>query len=178
MLKFLVLIGLVFSFAIILFLFCKKFWGLIYPFLFWGAIYVPTKPERVEKMIEFLDIKPGQMIADLGAGDGRLLIAAANKGAKAYGYEINPILVSAARKNIRKAGVEDKALIFCKNLWHQDLRDFDSVVVYGMGHMMGGLEKKFNKELKHGAKVVSNYFVFPKWKPEHHKDKIYFYIKS
>jgi len=70
----------------------------MYPFLFWGAVYVPTEDSRAKRMIEFLDIRPGEKIIDLGAGDGRLVIAAANAGAEAHGYEISSALVRLAKK--------------------------------------------------------------------------------
>jgi len=155
-----------------------KLLGLVYPFLFWGGIYVPTSNSRVEKMIKLLDIKPGQKIIDLGAGDGRLLIAAARAGAEAYGCEINPFLLRLARKKIRESGMEDKAFVYQRNLWRQNLGDFNAVAVYPMRHMMGKLEKKFEKELSPGARVVSNYFALPLWKPEADDDKIYFYVKK
>lgn len=92
--------------------FCIAIWGYLYPLLFWGAIYVPTSEEKIEKMVKLLKIKPGQKVVDLGAGDGRVLVALAKAGAKAYGYEINPYLVSRAIKNIQKAKLADKAFIY------------------------------------------------------------------
>lgn len=163
--------------AVFVVAFLFKAIGYLYPYFFWGAIYVPTSDERVGKMIKLLEIKPGQTAVDLGAGDGRMVIALASKGVKAYGCEINPFLVSRARKNIKKAGLEGKAFIYCKNMWQEDLKNFDAVVVYGMRHMMKKLQKKLEKELKPGARVVSNYFVFPDWKPDKSEDKIFLYKK-
>jgi len=165
-------------FGIIALVFIVKVFGYIYTYLFWGAIYVPTKEEKIKIMVNFLEITPGQKIVDLGAGDGRLLIALAKAGATAYGYEVNPFLVSIARKNIKKAGLEDKAFIYLKNLWRQDLRNFDGVVIYPMAHMMARLEKKFEKELRPGAKVVSKHFVFPNWKPTKSEDDVHLYLKK
>ena len=172
------LVLLLIVFVIIFLVLFIKIIGYLYPYFFWGAIYVPTSNEKVEKMVNLLDIKPGQLAADLGAGDGRLVIALAKAGAKAYGYEINPFLVSLAKKNIKKAGLEDKAFVYLKSLWSQNLRGFDAVAVYGMRHMMGKLEKKFESELKPGAKIASNYFVLPTWKPDKIADKVYFYTKD
>jgi cyclopropane fatty-acyl-phospholipid synthase-like methyltransferase len=165
-------------FVVIPLVFFVKIFGYMYTYFFWGAIYVPTEKERVKKMVEFLEIKPSQAVVDLGAGDGRLLIALAKAGAKAYGYEVDPFLVTSARKNIKQAGLEGKAFIYCKNLWSQDLNNFDAVVVFGMRHMMKRLEKKFERELKPGAKIVSNYFTLPTWRPSREEDKIYLYIKK
>ena len=139
---------------------------------------MPTSKERTEKMVKLLDIKEGDKIVDLGAGDGRLVVEAAKAGAESYGYEISPALVRLAKKNIWDAGLDSKAFVFCGNLWHQNLRDFDGVVVYGMRHMMKKLERKFKKELKPGAKVVSNYFRLPSWTSVSKEDNIYFYIKE
>ena len=155
----------------------EVFWG-AFPLLFWGAIYVATPDEKVEKMIRLLDIKPGQKFADLGAGNGKLVVAAAKAGAEAHGYEINPFLVAAGRKTIRQVGLEGKAFMHYKSLWKQNVKDFDSIAIYAMNHMMKGLEKKFNLELKPGAKVVSNHFTFPEWKPAKEEGNIRLYIKS
>jgi len=155
-----------------------KMIGYIYSYFFWGAINVPTTEKRVEQMIGFLDFNPVKKAVDLGAGDGRLVIALAKAGFEAHGYEINPFLISLARKNIREAGLENKAFVHFKNLWKADLGEFDAVVLYGMKHMMKKLEKKLEKELKPGVKIVSNYFTFPIWKPEKMEDNIYLYIKK
>ena len=92
---------------IIVFLF--KIIGYGYSYFFWGAINVPTTEKRVWQMIGFLDLNKAGKAVDLGAGDGRLIIALAKAGIEAHGYEINPFLVSLARKNIKEAGLEDKA---------------------------------------------------------------------
>jgi cyclopropane fatty-acyl-phospholipid synthase-like methyltransferase len=151
---------------------------LAYPLLFWGAIYVPTSEKRVEQMIGLLGLKSGQRAADLGAGDGRLVIALAKLGIEAHGYEINPFLVLLARKNIRKAGLESKAFMHFKNLWQEDFGEFNVIALYGMRHMMGKLENKLDKELKSGSVVISNYFTFPEWKPSRAEDNTYLYIKK
>jgi cyclopropane fatty-acyl-phospholipid synthase-like methyltransferase len=155
-----------------------KIIGLAYPLLFWGAIYVPTSEKRVEQMIGLLDLNSAHKAADLGAGDGRLVIAFAKLGIESHGYEINPFLVLLGRKNIKKAGLENKAFMHFKNLWQEDLKGFDVITLYGMRHMMARLEKKLDKELKPGSMIVSNYFTFPKWKPSSQEDNLYLYIKK
>ena len=149
-----------------------------YPYFFWGAIYVPTTEKRVKQMIGLLDLKIARKAVDLGAGDGRLVIALAKAGVEAHGFEINPFLVSRAQKKIRKAGLDGKAFMHRKNLWHENLGEFDVVVLYAMKHMMKKLEKKFDSELSVGAIVISNYFTFPNWTPKKSEDNIYLYIKK
>lgn len=145
------------------------------PLVFWGAIYVPTQKAKVEKMVELADIKPGEKAADLGAGDGRLVIALAKAGAQAHGYEINPWLVRLARKNIHRERLEGKAFIHWKNFWQEDFSNFDVVTIYGMRHLMRRLEKKLKKELKPKARVVSNSFQFPSWPKSKKEDDICLY---
>lgn len=164
-------------FGIIPLVFIIKILWYMYPYFFWGGIDVPTTEEKIEKMVKFLEINPGQSAIDLGAGEGRILIALARAGAVAYGCEVNPLLVAKARKNIKKAGLEGRAFVYCKNFWRQDLKDFDAVAVFPMAHMMRRLEEKFEKELRPGAKVVSNYFMLPTWKPDRAEDNVYLYIK-
>lgn len=150
-----------------------------------GAPFVPTHRERIARALQLVNLKPGQKIADLGAGDGRILIACAKKGAEATGFEINPFLVWQANSKIKKEGVASPALprssgsAVCqwKNFWGQDLSSFDIVFIYGFGHIMKGLEKKLQKELKTGAKAVCFIFPFPNWQPATKENGIYLYQK-
>lgn len=164
--------------ALIVFIFIFKIIICIYPYFFNGAIYVSISEAKIKKMLELLKISPGQDAIDLGSGDGRLVIAMARAGANACGCEINKFLVFISRKNIKKAGLGDSAHIYCKNLWNQDLKDFDVVVIYPMTHMMKRLEEKFAKELKPGAKVAIKHFALPTWKPARVEDDVYLYIKG
>lgn len=174
---FIILIILSILFVFLLAVFILRFFEAFLPFIFWGAIYVPTSWPKIKKIIELADIKPGDKAVDLGSGDGRLVIALAKSGAESYGYEINPLLVRLARKNIRKEKVADKAVIHLESFWGKDLSHFNVITVYGMKHVMWRLEKKLKKELKPGARVVSNGFEFPSWPPSKTEEGIYLYIK-
>lgn len=145
-----------------LFLIFKLFQGIL-PVLFFGAPYVPSNQEDVKKIVLLANIKKGEKAVDLGSGDGRLVIALARAGAEAHGYEINPFLVWLARRNIRKAGLEEKAFIHWKSFWSENLNNFDIVTVYGIGNIMKRLEVKLRKELKKDSRVVSSSFIFPTW---------------
>lgn len=164
-------------FVLLLFSFTFLFLIFTNPFIFWGAVYVSSKDEKIKKMIELAEIKSGEKVADLGAGDGRLVIALAKKGAEAHGYEINPILVWQARRNINKAGLRRKAFIHWQNFWNEDLSGFDIITVYGIGYIMKKLEKKLRKELKDNARVVSNTFCFPTWPQIKEEGGVYLYKK-
>ena len=142
-----------------------------------GAIFVASRNEAVEKIIAIAKIKPGMKAADLGSGDGRIVIALAKAGAEAHGYEINPLLVWLSRLKIRKEKLENKAFIHWKSFWRCDFTCFDVVTIYGINYIMKNLEKKLQRELQSGAKVISNAFTFPNWIPTHKEDRIYLYKK-
>lgn len=126
-------------------------------------------------MIELSELKPGEKAADLGSGDGRIVIAMARIGAIAHGYEINPFLVWWSRYKIRRAGLQDQAFIHLGSFWSKDLSKFDVVTVFGTTHIMKGLEKKLKKELKSNARVISYVFAFPSWEYAQKESAIFVY---
>jgi len=128
-----------------------------------GAVYVPSKPEAIRSMIKLAKLKPGMKVADLGCGDGRVVIAFAVAGAEAHGYEVNPLLYLKARKAILKAGLQKSAFIHLKSYWDVDLSAYDVIAVYGITYIMKDLGQKLKRELIKGSRVVSNYFTFPNW---------------
>lgn len=149
---------------------------LAYSIIF-GAPFAVTRKNKVDKMIDMLSLKKGDKLADLGSGDGRIVIAAAQKGAQAHGYELNPLLVLISRKKIRKANLQHKAFIHRKSYWDVSLKDYDAITIFGIKHIMPSLEKKLNLELKKGSKVASNHFKFPKWKIYKKEENLYLYKK-
>jgi SAM-dependent methyltransferase len=130
-----------------------------------GAPFVPTVSKTSRKMLELSHIKKGMKVYDLGSGDGRLLILAANQGAQATGYEINPFLVLFTY--VRKLFSQNRNSIhvYWKNFWTAHFSDADIVYIYLLPWRMDTLEAKLKKQLKPGAKVVSNSFIFKNWKP-------------
>ncbi|MDP3963863.1 MAG: class I SAM-dependent methyltransferase [bacterium] len=130
-----------------------------------GAPPLPSKPAVIETMRRFLEPKPGARIADLGSGDGRIVMTLAEDGAMVDGYEFNPFLAFWSRRKVKKAGLQTHARIFRKNFWSVDLSAYDAVVVFGAPHIMERLAKKLRKELKPGAKICSNAFMLPGWTP-------------
>lgn len=143
-----------------------------------GAPYIPIRDRALKKMIEFADIKPGQKAVDLGSGDGRIVIALANAGAIAYGYEINPILVWWTKYRIKKEGLEGKAFVYRKSFWNEDFSSFDIVTLFGIRKIMKELEGKLDKELKPGAKIMSFGFSFPDWTPIKKEEAVFLYKKK
>lgn len=121
-----------------------------------GGPFVPSRKRSVEAMIKIARLKPGMVVYDLGCGDGRVLVEAAKRGAKPVGIEINPFLVIFCR--LKKLHVR------WQNLWNADISEAHIVFVYLLPNHMKKLEQKLKKELQPGSLVVSNSFIFPKWK--------------
>ena len=140
-----------------------------------GAIYFPTSPARTQTIMELARIGPDMRVIDLGSGDGRLLLAAAARGAYAVGYEVNPLLVWQSRRLIRQQGLSESAVVIYKSLWRADLRDFDVILVYGLPAIMRQLGQKILREARPGTLVVSNAFRFPNWEPVAQRENILLY---
>ncbi len=138
------------------------------PFYFYamirGAFYAPTPMNKVQAMLELVKDKAVQRMADVGSGDGRILIAFAQKGVCADGYEINPLLVLRSQWKIVNASVSQKAKVLLKDFWSADFSDYDLITVYGIQRIMPKLKEKLECELKPGALVISNHFQFPNWR--------------
>jgi len=126
---------------------------------------VQTPVEVAKKMIELADLKPGQKLFDLGAGDGRLLILAAQEsGASAVGVELRDDLVERARSEIKKLNLQDRVQIVHGDFFNVDLRDADVVTLYLTTSGNERLRPKLEQELRKGAKVVSHDFKVGNWK--------------
>lgn len=126
-----------------------------------GAPLVSSKPEVARRMIDLLQIKPGQTVYDLGSGDGRLLILAAQNGAKAVGIEVNPYAVLWSYVRALLMGQLKNIRIIWGNYWGKDISQADALVVYAMPGFMPKLAKKLHTELKKNTPVVSNSFAIP-----------------
>jgi SAM-dependent methyltransferase len=131
-----------------------------------GAPWVPSRRDDTQRFLVFADIKKGDIVYDLGSGDGRIIIAAARAGADAHGYELSllPYLIS----QIRRFFSNDRARIHFhfKNFWRIDLRRADLVYLFLTPPAYAKLKIKFEKELKPGARVVSYVWPIEGWNPE------------
>lgn len=129
--------------------------------------YVPTSPETVEAMLELAGVKPGDVVYDLGCGDGRIVIAAAEKfGATGVGVDLNPLLIEEANANAEAAGVADKVKFVQGDLFEFDFSDADVVTMYLLPSVNLKLRPKLQKELKPGSRIVSHDFDMDDWEPE------------
>lgn len=130
----------------------------------YGAPFVPMDRDVVARVLDLGEVGPGKIFYDLGSGDGRLVIAAAMRGAKATGVEIDTIRVLYSRLWIKLLRLEN-ATIIKGNLFDQDLKDADVVSLYLLQETNEKLIPKLGKELRKGALVVATSFEIPGWKP-------------
>ena len=128
--------------------------------------FVPTPQEVVDKMIELGGVKNGDTHYDLGSGDGRIVISAAKKGARAMGFEIDPDLVKESRENIKKAGVENLAEIRHQDILTVDLSPATVVTMYLLPDVNLKLRPNVLSQMKPGSRVVSHAFDMGDWKPD------------
>lgn len=143
-----------------------------------GAPYVSSDPDYGVNMVRLSRMQPGQHVADLGCGDGRIVRAFANQGAHAVGYEINPLLVWYARWNTRGTRRTGSARIMLDNFMVRDLSQYDVITAYLMPPIISKLEQKLFAELKPGARVISIAFPFPNWKPIIQEGRLFVYEKT
>ena len=132
--------------------------------------YVPTPPEVVERMLDVANVKPGDFVIDLGSGDGRIAIAAAKRGARAFGVDIDPQRVEEAQLNARRAGVEDKATFTRQNLFETRVAEASVLTIYLLRQVNLDLRPRVLEELQPGTRVVSHAFDMGDWKPDHHAE--------
>jgi predicted RNA methylase len=129
------------------------------------APYVASPARVVDLMLEMARIKPGEMVYDLGSGDGRIVIAAAGKyKAKAVGVEISPKLVASATSEIERAGLATQARVVQGDVLQTDLTGADVVTMYLETELNAKLRPRLEKFLKPGARVVSHDYPVPGWK--------------
>jgi hypothetical protein len=140
-----------------------------------GAIYDPSSPDKTYHIAEMAAIVPGDKAADLGSGDGRVMIELARRGAEAHGYEINPLLVVRSRRNIRLAGLVGKAFVHWGSFWRADLSLYSVITVFQVGFVMGRLEDKLKRELPPRARIVSHHWRFPHLTPKRMRGDVYVY---
>jgi SAM-dependent methyltransferase len=128
--------------------------------------FVPSPQVVVDKMVELAGVKKGDVVYDLGSGDGRIVIAAAKRGARAVGFEIDPELVGESRANIKKAGVQDLAEIRNQDILTVDLSPANVVTMYLLPDVNLKLKPNILSQLKPGSRVVSHSFDMGDWKPD------------
>jgi SAM-dependent methyltransferase len=129
------------------------------------VIWVPTPPELVEKMLDMAKVTPADYVIDLGSGDGRNVIAAARRGARALGVEFNPEMVALSERLAKEAGVTEKATFVQGDMFEADFSDATVLALFLLPDNLRRLEPKI-RALKPGTRIVLNTFGIPGWEPD------------
>lgn len=129
--------------------------------------YVPTPMNVVEAMLELAKVGPDDFLIDLGSGDGRIVIAAAKqRGARGFGVEIVPSLVSDAKRQAERQAVSDRVEFRAENLFLTELNKASVLTVYLYPNILHQLRPRIFEQLRPGVRVVSHEFDFGNWKPD------------
>ncbi|MGH9578343.1 MAG: SAM-dependent methyltransferase, partial [Terriglobales bacterium] len=129
------------------------------------VIFVPTPQELVEDMLRLVDVKKGDVLYDLGSGDGRIPITAAKLyGVRAVGIDIDPARIAEAQENAKKAGVTPLVEFRQADLFLSDFREATVVTLYLLPDLNVKLRPRLLAELKPGTRIVSHQFDMGDWK--------------
>jgi ribosomal protein L11 methylase PrmA len=131
------------------------------------VIYVPTPQELVEDMLRLADVKRGDVLYDLGSGDGRIPVTAAKKyGIRAVGIDIDPDRIREAHANARRKGVAKLVRFRQQDLFMADFREATVVTLYLLPDLNLKLRPQLLRQLRPGTRVVSHQFDMGDWKPD------------
>ena len=131
-----------------------------------SAPFVPSPDPIVIQMLDLGELRPGELHYDLGSGDGRFVLAAAERfKARSVGYEIDPELVERSRTAIRQAGLRERARVENKDLYSADFSSVDLITTYLLPVMLEELAPVLERQMKPGSRLVSHDYPMPGWMP-------------
>jgi uncharacterized SAM-binding protein YcdF (DUF218 family) len=158
------MLTLIFLTFFILIFFITLLWILVPAF--YGLPSVPTRPDRIRKALKLVNLQPDEILYDLGAGDGRvLLIAAREFEAFSIGLEVGPVQCALIWLRIVSSGLANRIKIRWGNFFKTNLKDADVVYVYATSREVLKLAPFLQKQMKAGSRVVSISADFPEWEP-------------
>jgi len=129
------------------------------------VVWVPTPEVTVNKMLDMAKVTAQDFVMDLGSGDGRTVIAAAKRGARAMGVEYNPDMVALAQRNAKEAGVSDRATFVRADIFETDFSKATVITLFLLPDLNVKLRPTILK-MRPGTRIVSNSFRMGEWEPE------------
>jgi hypothetical protein len=133
--------------------------------------YVPTPMRVVDRMLEMAEVGPEDYLIDLGSGDGRIPVAAARRGARALGVDIDPMRIGEAHAAARLAGVETRARFRRQDLFETPLGEASVVTMYLLPDVNLRLRPRILTELRPGTRVLSHNFTMGDWAPDAQEER-------
>lgn len=127
--------------------------------VFFGAPYLPTLKQQINEALDLMDLKKGQTMLELGSGDGRVMLAAAKRGWKVVGYEINPLLVAVSW--LLTLRYRKQVTVVWGNYWHKSWPACDGIFVFLLDKYMAKLDEQIWMNCKKPVRVVSFAFKIP-----------------
>jgi len=128
--------------------------------------FVPTPHSLVQRMLDLAQVGPSDYLIDLGCGDGRIAVAAAQRGARALGVDLDPLRIAEAAAAARIAGVEARVRFRRQDLFRTPIYDADVVALYLLPRINIELRPRLLTELRPGSRIVSHAFDMGDWRPE------------
>lgn len=128
--------------------------------------YVPTPDNVVQKMLDVTDVKSSDYVIDLGSGDGRIVIAAAERGANGHGIDLDPERIEEARENAKNAEVDDQILFIEGNIFETDFSEASVITMYLLPSVNEKLRPELLDKLQPGTRIVSHSFDMGDWKAD------------
>jgi len=165
------IILLVMGLAVVAFI-ASKFWT-----IFIGAGWSPTPLPTVRRMLSLAEVKPKDIVYDLGCGDGRIIIMATGEhGARSIGIEADPFRVLYTWVRIIISGLSKKTGVIWGNFFRRNLGEASVVTLFLSQSANNNLKKKLTQELKPGTRIVSYYWTFNGWRPKKVDRKFQVYL--
>jgi predicted O-methyltransferase YrrM len=130
------------------------------------APWVPSAPAVIKVMLSVADVGPADLVYDLGCGEGEIVIAAALRGARSVGVDLDPERIANARRNATRAGVTDRVTFVVQDLFATDVSPATVVTLYLGPDVNRRLRPKLLRELRPGTRIVSHDFSLGDWSPE------------
>lgn len=142
--------------------------------------YVPTPNDVLERMLDLADVGPGEYVIDLGSGDGRIVIAAAKRGAVGHGVDLDPERVAEARENAESEGVSGRVMFLEGDIFETDFSKASVITLYLLSSVNQKLRPLLFENLRPGTRIVSHSFDMGDWEPdkavEYANRDLYFWV--